>query len=80
MNPQAQWHSTLAAHAPLWIPRQSLGANAGQPAARIMGYALTLQMRKAAAARAAANVAAWKTYLPEDCVASMVNDGWHRST
>jgi hypothetical protein len=30
--------------------------------------------------RAAANVATWRTYLPEDCVAAMINDGWHLST
>jgi hypothetical protein len=30
--------------------------------------------------RASANIAAWKAYLPEDCVAAMIKDGWHRST
>lgn len=34
----------------------------------------------AANLRASANVAAWKTYLPEDCVAAMIDDGWHWST
>jgi hypothetical protein len=29
---------------------------------------------------AAKNVAEWRTYLPEDCVASMVLDGWHWTT
>ena len=33
-----------------------------------------------AALRAAANVAEWRTYLPADCVAAMVNDRWHWST
>jgi hypothetical protein len=33
-----------------------------------------------ASLRAAANVATWRTYLPEDCVAAMMNDGWHLST
>jgi len=32
------------------------------------------------ASRAAANVTAWRTYLPADCVAAMIKDGWHRST
>ena len=32
------------------------------------------------ASRAAANIAAWRTYLPQDCVAAMIKDGWHRST
>jgi hypothetical protein len=29
------------------------------------------------AARAAANIALWSTYLPTDCVAAMIRDGWH---
>jgi hypothetical protein len=31
-------------------------------------------------ARAAANVACWKTYLPQGCIAAMMNDGWHWTT
>jgi len=34
----------------------------------------------AATARAAAHIADWMTYLPENCVRAMVNDGWHLST
>jgi hypothetical protein len=34
----------------------------------------------AANVRASANVATWRTYLPEDCVAAMIDDGWHRTT
>lgn len=34
----------------------------------------------AGAARAAAKIADWMTYLPEDCVRIMVIDGWHYST
>jgi len=30
--------------------------------------------------RASRNVAEWRTYLPEDCVAAMINDGWHWTT
>jgi hypothetical protein len=33
-----------------------------------------------AMARAAANIAAWRSYLPEDCVNAMINDGWQWST
>jgi hypothetical protein len=33
----------------------------------------------AATSRAAARVAAWRTYLPEDCVVAMINSGWHWS-
>jgi hypothetical protein len=35
---------------------------------------------QAANLRAAANIAAWRTYLPEDCVAAMIDGGWHWST
>jgi len=30
--------------------------------------------------RAAANIREWRTYLPEDCVERMIQDGWHWST
>jgi hypothetical protein len=33
-----------------------------------------------ALARAAENVARWKTYLSEECVRAMMNAGWHWST
>lgn len=33
-----------------------------------------------APARAVANIKDWMTYLPENCVAAMVNDGWHWTT
>jgi hypothetical protein len=28
-------------------------------------------------ARAVAHIAEWSTYLPKDCVAAMIRDGWH---
>jgi hypothetical protein len=28
-------------------------------------------------ARGVANIAEWSTYLPKDCVAAMIRDGWH---
>jgi hypothetical protein len=28
-------------------------------------------------ARAVANIAEWSTYLPKNCVAAMIRDGWH---
>ena len=34
----------------------------------------------AAMARAAENVALWKTYLSDECVTAMMNAGWHWST
>jgi hypothetical protein len=30
-------------------------------------------------ARSAKNIAQWLTYLPQDCVAAMVRQGWDRS-
>jgi len=33
-----------------------------------------------ATVRAAAHIADWMTYLPENCVRAMVSDGWHWST
>jgi hypothetical protein len=32
------------------------------------------------AARWAKNILVWTTYLPYDCVESMINMGWHNST
>jgi hypothetical protein len=34
----------------------------------------------AAKLRASSNVATWRTYLPEECVTAMIDDGWHWST
>jgi len=31
-------------------------------------------------ARAASNVARWKTYLPQDCITTMMSEGWHWTT
>jgi hypothetical protein len=30
--------------------------------------------------RAVANIRVWRKYLPEGCVAAMINDGWQWST
>jgi len=40
----------------------------------------SLKRNEATTARAAAIIAEWMTYLPEDCVRAMVGDGWHWST
>jgi hypothetical protein len=40
----------------------------------------SMPMADIAILRAARNVAEWRTYLPEDCVAAMINDGWHWTT
>jgi hypothetical protein len=39
----------------------------------------SIRRNDATIARAAASIAEWLTYLPEDCVKAMVNDGWHWS-
>jgi hypothetical protein len=39
----------------------------------------SVRRNDATIARAAAIIAEWTTYLPEDCVKAMVNDGWHWS-
>jgi hypothetical protein len=40
----------------------------------------SIRRNDATIARAAAMIAEWMTYLPEDCVRAMVSDGWHWST
>jgi hypothetical protein len=37
------------------------------------------QISKADAARAAENIRVWRTYLPQDCVDTMIEMGWHLS-
>jgi hypothetical protein len=37
-------------------------------------------IEKGNTARSAVDVAAWRTYLPGDCVVGTIKDGWHRST
>jgi hypothetical protein len=45
-----------------------------------LGMAGSIAKINAASLRASENVATWKTYLPEACVAAMISDGWHWST
>jgi hypothetical protein len=45
-----------------------------------LGLARPIGKIDAANLRASANVATWRTYLPEECVAAMIDDGWHWST
>jgi hypothetical protein len=40
----------------------------------------SIESGSSAALRAAAIVADWRAYLPEDCVAAMIKDEWHWST
>lgn len=45
-----------------------------------LSLAGSIENGSSAALRAAAIVADWRTYLPQDCVAAMIKDGWHWST
>jgi hypothetical protein len=45
-----------------------------------IGTASSIEKCSTATVGAAAIVAAWRTYLPEDCVVAMIKDGWHWST
>jgi Zn-dependent M28 family amino/carboxypeptidase len=45
-----------------------------------MAKAASSETSRAAAFRAAANVATWRTYLPDECVVAMIHDKWHWST
>jgi hypothetical protein len=39
----------------------------------------SVRRNDATVAHAAAIIAGWMTYLPDDCVKAMINDGWHWS-
>jgi hypothetical protein len=42
--------------------------------------AAALAPTRAESERAVANIRAWRKYLPEACVATMIQDGWQWST
>ncbi|MGO8858667.1 MAG: hypothetical protein ACLQO1_23655 [Steroidobacteraceae bacterium] len=42
--------------------------------------AASLRPTYAESAHAVANIRSWRTYLPEACVSTMINDGWQWST
>jgi hypothetical protein len=58
----------------LYALLQYLGLSADTGATRAFWHV------RGATARAVANIKDWMTYLPENCVRAMVNDGWHWST
>jgi hypothetical protein len=43
-------------------------------------YSDALQPSRAESEQAVANIRAWRSYLPKDCVAKMIEDGWQWST
>jgi hypothetical protein len=54
--------------------------NKGHSSRSNMAKAVSSEESRAAAFRAAANIAAWRTYLPDECVLAMIHDRWHWST
>jgi hypothetical protein len=40
----------------------------------------SIEKGNTATSHSAVDVAAWRTYLPGDCVVGTIKDGWHRST
>ena len=44
------------------------------------GVANALKPTRAESERAVTSIRAWRTYLPEPCVARMIDDGWQWST
>ncbi|MGA2777883.1 MAG: hypothetical protein ABSF94_10000 [Steroidobacteraceae bacterium] len=59
---------------------RNIGAIRGEHGALARGAASLLDAKAAAEARAAANIAVWREYLPEDCIRAMISDGWHLTT
>ena len=43
------------------------------------GAAAPTQEQEIHDARAAAKIAQWRDFLPEDCVETMIQAGWHRT-
>jgi hypothetical protein len=60
--------------------RKPMGSVHGSTATTSVVMNGSVKRNGAGMARAAENVARWKTYLPEDCVRAMMNAGWHWST
>jgi hypothetical protein len=73
-DPREHTQSTLESARELAALLQALGMRVDSPA--LQSFVLV----DGAAARALKNIRDWMTYLPEDCVRSMVGDGWHWST
>ena len=71
-----------------WLAGRNAATNAPELRLRSLIQLLGLAQQPAAPsriaspdiARAAANIEAWMTYLPKNCVRTMVRDGWHWTT
>jgi hypothetical protein len=72
---------------PWLVPPSALANDAEQRlwgAIQLLGIphhpAATPRIANSDIVRAAANIEAWMSYLPKNCVRTMVRDGWHWTT
>jgi hypothetical protein len=75
MIEQACWQRELIAA--LHLENLFNSAQIGFPSAEDADF---LKPTRVDSERAVANIRAWRTYLPEPCVAKMIDDGWQWST
>ena len=75
MTTDARWQRDLitALHVESLFSSAQLGIPSVEDAAFV-------KPTHAESARAVANIRAWRTYLPEACVSTMINEGWQWST
>jgi len=71
LRPEMDAHTDADVHRKFAGLCADLGFAPGDPACVGIGTS------EARAARAAATITDWLTYLPRDCVRAMVKDGWH---
>jgi hypothetical protein len=75
MTENARWQRDLIVA--LHLEDVFKSAHLGLPLAEDVAL---LKPSRAESERAVANIRSWRTYLPEACVASMIDDGWQWST
>lgn len=75
MITDARWQRDL--NAALHVESLFSSAQLGIPSVE---DAASVKPTHAESARAVANIRAWRTYLPEACVSTMIKDGWQWST
>ena len=75
MNTDARWQQDLIAALHL----ESLFSSSGLAFPKLE-WADSVKPTQAESARAIVNIREWRSYLPEACVRSMIDDGWQWST
>jgi hypothetical protein len=60
---------------PTYDPANVIAGTKGEPYGNLT--LTNAHIKPIDSARAAENIAAWRKYLPEDCVNAMVKAGWH---